>query len=585
MIVLPSAAGTSLTAIEGGLTAVSVALAFSWPQIGSPFFRSVERWLEAVGRRKGRAVASVGVGALLLRILLLPLCPVPLPFAPGDFSFVLAADTFASARLTNPTPPMWVHFESIHITMQPSYMSMYFPAQGLLLAAGKVLLGNAWAAVLISDALMCAAICWMLQAWLPPAWALLGGWIAVLHLGLFSYWVNTYHAGGCIAAIAGSLALGSLPRLTHTARVRYAALLGLGIGILVLCRPFDCLLLCLPVAGALLHWSIAGRDRPSVPQLARLSVAPLAIVISAVAWLGYYDHRVFGNALTLPYTVDRAEYASVPYFVWQPERPAPAYRHAEMRRFYEHDELAGYEFHRLQGPSHYIGQTLAKALRSLLFFAGAALLPPLIMARRVLMDRRVRFLVVCIAVLAAGMAIEVFLVPHYMAAFTGALYALGLQAMRHLRVWKPEGRPVGLAMTRLCVAVCLLMVALFSAFAGPLHLALPRSGRPMSGTSAGTALGILARSVRPSRRSSNNFPAPSWPSCATRRTTTPPTSGCTTPPTSTRKKSSGPAPWTPPATPNCSITMPTVIPGSSCPIGRTHRWFPISCNLDRLRGR
>ena len=36
------------------------------------------------------------------------------------------------------------------------------------------------------------------------------------------------------------------------------------------------------------------------------------------------------------------------------------------------------------------------------------------------MDRRIRFLVLCVLVLTAGMAIEIFLLPHYMAPFTAA---------------------------------------------------------------------------------------------------------------------------------------------------------------------
>ena len=48
------------------------------------------------------------------------------------------------------------------------------------------------------------------------------------------------------------------------------------------------------------------------------------------------------------------------------------------------------------------------------------------MVRRVLMDRRIRFLVLSMPVLMAGMAIEIFMIPHYLAPFTAAFYAIGL---------------------------------------------------------------------------------------------------------------------------------------------------------------
>jgi hypothetical protein len=87
------------------------------------------------------------------------------------------------------------------------------------------------------------------------------------------------------------------------------------------------------------------------------------------------------------------------------------------------------------------------------------------------MDRRVRFLVVCVLVLAVGMMIEIFLLPHYLAPFTAAFYAIGLQAMRHLRLWRPEGQPVGSAIVRLTVVFCFVLAGL-RLYAAPLHLRL-----------------------------------------------------------------------------------------------------------------
>lgn len=470
-MVSPSATeyGPSLLLIEGGLTAVAIAVLFLLPRLGSSLFTRVERAFTPLARNKRLSVIVIGLAALLLRLATLPLNPIPHPFVHDDFSFLLAAHTFASGRLTNPTPAMWTHFETVHETMKPTYMSMYFPAQGLVLAAGIVLTGYAWFGVLFATALMCAALVWMLQAWLPPKWALLGGIIAILHIALFSYWINTYSGGGSVAALGGALVLGALPRLMRTAKFRYGLLLAIGIILLATCRPFEGLLLCLPVAFVLGRWVLFGKNRPPAGVLLRRAALPLLLILGAGVWMGYYNYRVFGSPTTLPYKIDRATYAVVPYWIWQPLRPQPQYRHKLIQEFYTQAEASTYkQVHSLSG---FVPGTLKKLLVAFLFFAGITLLPPLIMVRRVFLDRRVRFLTVSVVVLAAGMLLEIYLFPQYIAPFTAAFYAIGLQAMRHLRLWKPGDQPVGKGLVRVLVSVCVAL-AVVRLYAQPLHINL-----------------------------------------------------------------------------------------------------------------
>ena len=464
--------GPSLLSLEAGLAAIAIAVSFAWPRLGASFFFRVEQAFGRLASRKGLSIVAVGTSAFMLRLSILPFCPAPLPFAPGDFSFLLAGDTFASGRLTNSTPVMWVHFESIHITMIPTYMSMYFPAQGLLLAAGTLITGHPWFGILVSTALMCSALCWMLQAWLPPCWALLGGFLSVLRLGLFSYWINTYMGAACITALGGALVLGALPRLMRSAKFRHAMLMALGIILLLISRPYEGLLLCLPVVFVLCKWILVDKNRPSAVLLMRRAALPLLLILAAAAWMGYYDYRAFGSPLTPPYKVDRAIYAMAPYYVWQSPRPEPVYKHAVMRNFYYKDEIVDFnKIHSLRG---FLPQTIIKGVRAILFFAGFALLPPLVMLPRVFVDRRVRFLTLCLFVLSAGMIIEVFFLPHYVAPFTAVFYALALQAMRHLRLWKPGNQPVGSTLLRLCVTLCIFLAGV-RLFAAPLHLTTPES--------------------------------------------------------------------------------------------------------------
>ena len=445
--------------LEAGLTLIAGVVALCWPKTCSGWFTAVERFFGRLARKRGQAVLAVGASAVVIRLAILPMTPIPQPFIHDEFSFLLAADTFASGRVTNPTHPLWTHFESFHITQQPTYMSMYFPAQGLVMAAGQVLFGNPWYGVLLSCGFMCAAFCWMLQGWLPPGWALLGGMLAVLRLALFSNWVNGYY-GGAVAATGGALLLGALPRMKHGANIRDGFLLVLGVIVLVNSRPYEGVLLCGPAAVYVLE-----------ERLWRRLAAPAVLVLVTAGLMAYYNHRVFGNALTLPYQINRATYASAPVFLWQSPRPSPEYRHEVMRDFYQTWEMGDFRFARTA--RGYMAISVQKMAAGLFFFFGFALIAPLVMLSRVLKDRRVRFLVVTALVFGAGLGVNAWFFPHYAAPLTGAIYVVLLQCMRHLRQWRPGGTPIGLGLVRFALLVCLLLAGV-RIYAEPLGIDIHR---------------------------------------------------------------------------------------------------------------
>src|SRR6185503_985198 len=235
-----------LLVVESGLLFLAVAVGMLFPAFCDRWFAAWETGLAKLARRRTLAVVGVVGLAMSLRIVLLPLIPIPMPAVHDEFSYLLMADTFAHGRITNPTHPLWKHFETFHEIQKPTYTSMYYPAQGAFLAVGQVVFRNPFWGVWLSAGLMCGAICWMLQGWVRPSWALIGGLLAVIRLGTVSYWANSYW-GGAVTALGGTLMLGALPRLKSSWSVGNAGLMGLGFSLVALSRPYESIFFAVPV--------------------------------------------------------------------------------------------------------------------------------------------------------------------------------------------------------------------------------------------------------------------------------------------------------------------------------------------------
>jgi hypothetical protein len=258
--------------------------------------------------------------------------------------------------------------------------------------------------------------------------------------------------------------------------VRDAALAGLGIVILLNTRPYEGAVFAVAagVAWVMLPKAAsrigrfngtqkrqealeARQARLPAPQPLRTLILTLcAILLPAAALMTYYNWRVFGNAFTMPYRVNRDTYAAAQIFLWQaPRTPLPLYRHLAMRDFYMGFELE--HFLRARTLAGYLGIMLAKAGTFWSFYVGPLFTLPLVAVAWTLRSRRTRVFLWLIGSAAVAGAVTPWFAPHYAAPVTAVLWALLIQGMRVLDAWRQGAVR---AITLVCAAMVAVRIAM-----------------------------------------------------------------------------------------------------------------------------
>lgn len=393
-------------------------------------------WLEPyalkVADRTGWCMLLLAVLPVALRLLLLSHHPAPSPDVYDEFGHLLVADTLRHFRFANPPHPLPQFFETFFVLQEPAYSSIYPVGQGLALAFGWMIFGHPWAGVLLPVAAFCALCYWMLRAWTTPRWALVGGLLAVVEFGPLNPWTNSYW-GGALPAAAGCLVFGSLPRLRAGWGRRDAVLLGLGLAIHFLVRPYESIFLALSVA---LFFLPVLRARKEWRMAAGAAAVVVLAAAPALAITLLQDKQATGSWTVMPEMLGQYQYGVPSAFTFQ-SNPTP---HRELTPQQALDYKMQLSFHG-EGKD-----TLERYLLRLEYrvrFYRFFFLAPLYLALAVFLTRarEYRFLWVLLSLGAFALGVNFF--PafqfHYVAAVTCLFILASVAGLERLSRWPAGG--------------------------------------------------------------------------------------------------------------------------------------------------
>ena len=422
---------------------VGVALPGGWRRRAAP-----------VARRPWAAVAVIAGLSLAVNVAVAVQHGIPRPRVHDEFSYLLAADTFAQGRLTAPTPACPDSFQSPHVLVRPTYASKYPPGQAVALATGQWV-GRPVYGVWLSCGLAAVAVWWMLRAMVEPEWALLGGVVTAAHPTMVD-WGHVYWGGG-VAVVGGAVVVGAWARLvgpTEPGRVgprpaepasrvepvRFTAprrprepraapapgrhgpalsalLLGVGLLILANSRPYEGLVLSLPLLASL-AWRRRWTAWPAI-----------AVLIAGGALMAVHNQRVTGHPLRMPFAEYAAQFDVYPKFWFLAPHSPPAFPNATMAEVHAGKERGRFDLLHTAPGRWSTAAEWARRLRDVPARPALLLVP---LAAAAVVPGRARWLWATVAVFYAGLCAENWFLPHYAAPALPATIALLVVGWRRL---------------------------------------------------------------------------------------------------------------------------------------------------------
>ncbi len=416
------------------LAAMLVVLALGW----RPF---VEPCVHRLAPRTAWCMLLLAALPVALRMALLVHHPIPTPTVSDEFSHLLVADTLLHFRLANPVHPFHQFFETFFVLQEPTYSSIFAIGQGMVVALGLMLFGHPWAGVAFATAALCSLCYWMLRAWTTPGWALAGGLLCVMQFGPLNQWMNSYWCGS-VPAAAGCLVFGSLPRLRENGRPRDAALMGLGLAIHLLTRPYESIFLLLSV---ILFFAPAPRKLIKAIPVAALVVTP------AIGLTVLQNKQVTGSWTTLPYVLSRYQYGVPTTFTFQ-ANPVP-HRDLTPQQQLDYETQAAVHGNDTDTLGRYLDR-LAFRVRFYRFFWIAPLYLALPFFALTLREKRFLCVAAALLLFSLGSNLYPYFYPHYIAAVTCLCVLVSVAGLERLTRLSIHGKRAGEDAARLILYLC-----------------------------------------------------------------------------------------------------------------------------------